>query len=251
VIISASELEQQDPGSEGMSGYLDPALLFTQSSFNKRQHSGFQMNLSSAPSSFSTDQRVDTSSESDVSQILSQVKAASVNSTKIGGAQSISSQPQKRGIGELFSRSTSAMASSSSSRSLTHAPNPLLLKSESTLSAKLRDKSSSVHAQSTVSSHRPGSETKKIVGLLASDTFSAAHLDSLPAPTAAPESQHGPSTSQSGIRAFFSQEMSQAAGSQEPSQPRLSKSSKEIFKELVGWCPGPPSLLSPLPLSHC
>jgi hypothetical protein len=243
VVISASELEKQDPGSEGMDGYLDPALLYSQNSFQKKQLSGFQMNISSTPSSFSAsqDQLADTASENDVSKILSQVKAMAAN-PKLGALSS--SQTQKRGIGEVFSRSSSEMTSAVSSRSSTHPPNPLLLKTESTLSARLRDKFSAGHSHSTTSLARSGSETKKTIGLHSSDSFSASQLDSVPPPVP-PSNETGHQSqganSQTGIRAFFSQELSQPTGpSQEQSQPppaRLSKSSKEIFKDLIGWSP--------------
>lgn len=220
VVIHAAELKETDEA--GLDGYIDPKLLLSQNSFQKKQSSA--MNLS-AP--FSRENQTE-SSDNDVSSILSQVKSIT---TLNQATTSASVAPEKRSIADLFSKSATEI-SSSTTKSTNKVLNPsqlLLVKSENTLSAKLREKATAPIPGSASSIVR--SESKRTIGLHSTDCYSAS-LDDSSKPSSQP-------LSQSGIRSFFSQEYSQSTSSStNDSQVAASqvdqKSKKSLFKQLIG-----------------
>lgn len=226
VVIPAIKLESDVAGTDG---YIDPTLLLSQSTFIKRQNSGFQINTSSKTLS-SPETKI--TGENDVSTILSQVKSVQPSTSKLATVV------PKRSIADLFSKSSTEITPSTKSCVKTLNPaQTLLTKSESTLSAKLREKSSiSVPISSSATSR---SESKRFVGLHATDSYSASQEESV----ASSRSVSQPSSQSGGIRAFFSQDLPQSLSQTLSVRPESAssqssrKSQKEVFKQLVGKIP--------------
>lgn len=233
VIIQSSGALAQDESAEG-SGYIDPSLILSQNSFQRRQQkqsSGFDMSVSSSVlfSSSMQPPPTESSTENDLSVILSQVKA--IHHPVASASQSLPSH--KRSIADVFSRSTSEItgATRPPQKSAPAASHSLLHKSESTLLAKLREKSL-IPNQKSADPHTR-SESKRFVGLHASDSFSASQRDLVAYP-----SKELSQPSQTGsIRSYFSQDLSQTLDQSQKQgvEPASSSAkSKKEFKHLIG-----------------
>jgi hypothetical protein len=224
VIVSASDLEEKNEDEAGRDGYINPSLLLTQNSFTSRHSGGFDLKTSSVASILN---EVSETPTDDLAVILSQRKST---------PQSSNPKPQNKSIADFLAHKSNSVISST--KPLNKAPSSsfaLLMNSDTTLSAKLREKSKAPLITSDSSAISRG-DSKRMIGLQSSDNFSSSQLHSGIAEQ--PENLvRKPTASQnsSGIRSFFSQSHaieSSVSDIDENSEKKTNP--KVLFKELMG-----------------